>query len=253
MRTRWVRALAALFAVSWFVLPGFGLIDLSVTWSSDWPQALEAGWGLFSTLIVGAAFVLLALRPRALVAATLQLAVGTASLVVAAAVAREPGLLWLAAVMGFQSAIVIGLSQRRRGGPPNGQPVSRPLLFVAATGTVPWLAYALRMWDLNRANRPIDVSLGVDHYSMQGALAVVLVLLSVTAALRPAISAFAPVCAGVAAFYLGLVCVAWSDTAGGLSTRWSIAAMAWGATLVVLALSGQAASTRLPHSSDTTA
>ena len=37
--------LSGLFAVSWFVLPGFAVIDLSVTWNADWPQVLEAGWG----------------------------------------------------------------------------------------------------------------------------------------------------------------------------------------------------------------
>jgi hypothetical protein len=39
-----LRATAGLFAVSWVVLPGFGAIDLAVTWSADWPQVLEAGW-----------------------------------------------------------------------------------------------------------------------------------------------------------------------------------------------------------------
>ena len=64
MRRVAVRLLAGLFAVGWLVFPGFGAIDLSVTWDADWPQVLEAGWGLFFTVIVGAAFALVALRPR---------------------------------------------------------------------------------------------------------------------------------------------------------------------------------------------
>ena len=44
----------------WIVLPGFGAIDLSVTWSPDWPQVLEAGWGLQFTVLVGAPFVVAA-------------------------------------------------------------------------------------------------------------------------------------------------------------------------------------------------
>jgi hypothetical protein len=28
---------AAVFAAGWIVFPGFGLIDLSVTWSAGWP------------------------------------------------------------------------------------------------------------------------------------------------------------------------------------------------------------------------
>jgi len=74
MRQLAARGLSGLFAVSWLVLPGFGLIDLSVTWNADWPQVLEAGWGLFATAIVAAAFVLisfvliLSLLSRALLA-----------------------------------------------------------------------------------------------------------------------------------------------------------------------------------------
>ena len=49
--------------------------------------------------------------------------------------------------------------------------VSRSLLLVAAAGVVPWLAYALHMWALNREERSdSDVTLGIDHYSLQGAL-----------------------------------------------------------------------------------
>ena len=45
MQVAALRAIAGLFALSWIVVPGFGAIDLAVTWSSDWLQVLEAGWG----------------------------------------------------------------------------------------------------------------------------------------------------------------------------------------------------------------
>jgi hypothetical protein len=71
------------------VLPGFGVIDLSVTWSADWPQVLEAGWGLFATVIVGAAFVLVALRPCRSAPGAAQLTVATVALAISAVVAKE--------------------------------------------------------------------------------------------------------------------------------------------------------------------
>ena len=43
-----LRAFAVLFAFSWIVLPGFGAIDLSVTWDPEWEQVLEAGWASIS-------------------------------------------------------------------------------------------------------------------------------------------------------------------------------------------------------------
>ena len=52
------------------------------------------------------------------------------------------------------------------------------------------------------------------------------------AALRADLHPFVPVCAGAAAFYLGLVSLAWPDAAGGLGRAWSIAAMTWGLALV---------------------
>jgi hypothetical protein len=57
------RVLAVLFALTWLIVPGFGLIDLSVTWDPDWPVVLEASWGVFMTVLVGGSFLALALRP----------------------------------------------------------------------------------------------------------------------------------------------------------------------------------------------
>ena len=109
MRGMAARVLAGLFALSWLVLPGFGVIDLSVTWSADWPQVLEAGWGLFATVIVAAAFVLLAVRPRTSLSGVAQLVVATVSLAVSAVVAKEAGLVVLVAFLGLQTAIVSAL------------------------------------------------------------------------------------------------------------------------------------------------
>lgn len=234
-----VRTLAGLFAVSWIVLPGFGAIDLSVTWSADWPQVLEAGWGLFFTVLVGAAFVLVAVRPRASMPAVLQLMVATVVLAVSAVVGEEIRLFWLVAALALQTAIVGGLSRRaRREGTDTRVPrprVSRLLLLLAGVGVVPWLAYALHMWTLNREGRlDSDFTLGVDHYSVQGALALALALLPPLAALRSDVCPFVPACAGVAAFYLGLVSLAWDGAAGGLGRAWSAAAIAWGLALLAV-------------------
>src|SRR5687767_1929591 len=108
MRETVVRAIAGLFAFGWVVVPGFGAIDLAVTWSSDWPQVLEAGWGLFFTALVGAAFVLVATRPRACGPGLIQLVLTSGALAVSAAVADEPPLFWLAAALALETAIVGG-------------------------------------------------------------------------------------------------------------------------------------------------
>jgi hypothetical protein len=109
-----MRAAAGLSAVSWLVLPGFGLIDLSVTWSSDWPQVLEAGWGLFSTAVVGAAFVVVAFRPRWAKVASSQLAIAAGALAISAAAAQESRLLWFAGGLALQTLLVVLLTRPLR-------------------------------------------------------------------------------------------------------------------------------------------
>jgi hypothetical protein len=238
MRELAARVLSAVFALGWLVLPGFGVIDLSVTWNSDWPQVLEAGWGLFATVIVAAPFALLAVRPRAAFPGVVQLVVATVSLALSVVVAEEPRLFVLVALVGLQTALVVGLvggawrkSTRAWWRPLVG--FSRSLFLVASVAAIPWVSYALRMWASNRENRPdTDVTLGIDHYSVQGALALALAVLPLLAALRADLDPFVPLCAAVAAFYLGLVSLAWPDAAGGLGRAWSIAAMAWGLALL---------------------
>jgi len=245
-----VRVLAVLCAVSWLVLPGFGAIDLSVTWSTDWPQVLEAGWGLLATVIVCAAFVLVAVRPLRSAPAVAKLVIATVALAISAVFAEEWGLFALVALLALQTAIVGGLL--RRGGrdvwPPRPIGVSRPLLVVACAGVVPWFSYALQMWASNRESRSdSDITMSIDHYSVQGALALVLCLLPLLAALRVQMRPFVPVCASIAAFYLGLVSLAWPHSAGAFSRTWSAAAIAWALVLLAVTLARPVRAAPLPE------
>jgi hypothetical protein len=240
MRRIALRTCAGLFAVSWIVLPGFGAIDLAVTWSADWPQVLEAGWGLFATVIVGSAFLLVAVRPPATSSAVAQLAVATFALALSAVVAEETRLFWFASAVVLQTAIVsllsYGAGPFRSDSRSFRTQISRPLLLLGVLGVVPWLAYASRMWASNREDRAdADITLGVDHYAVQGALGFSLALLPLLAAVQSRLRPFTVLCAGIAAFYLALISVAWPDAAGGLTEAWSVAAAAWGLALLVAA------------------
>jgi hypothetical protein len=231
MRRHIGRILACVFALVWLV-PGFGAIDLTVTWDPDWPQVLEAGWGVFFTAIVAAPFVVVAVRPGAARPAVVQLAVAAAALAVSAPVASEAGVAALAAVLAVETALVaalLGLGWDLR----RARDVSVPLLALGAVGAGPWLAYALDMWEANRENRfDSDVTNGVDHYSVQGALGLALAALPLLAGVRADLRRLVPACCGVAAAYVGLVSYAWPDAAGGFSRAWSVAAMAWGSALI---------------------
>jgi hypothetical protein len=230
------RVLAALFAASWVVFPGFGVIDLSVTWSSEWPQVLEAGWGIFFTVLVGAAFVAVAVRPRSAGPPVAQLAVSASALAVSVVVGKETPLAWVAVLLALETLVVAWLAgSSRRSWSARG--VSAPMLALAAVGLVPWIVYALDMWESNRQERPdTDITNSIDHYAVQGALGLALAVLPLLAALRPTLTALLGACTGIGAAYLGLVSFSWQDAAGGFGRAWSGAAMAWGLGLVAVSL-----------------
>jgi len=230
------RVLAFLFAASWIVVPGFGAIDLSVTWDSDWPQVLEAGWGLFFTVLVGVAFAGVAVRPGSSGPPVAQLAVSAFALAVSAVAGSETPLAWVAVLLALETLVVAWLAgSPRRSWTARG--VSAPMLALAAVGLVPWIVYALDMWESNRQERPdSDITNGIDHYAVQGALGLALAVLPPLVALRPALTPLVPMCAGISAAYLGLVSLAWQDAAAGFGRAWSVAAIAWGLGLVAVSV-----------------
>ena len=245
MRRHALRVLAGVFAFGWIVLPGFGAIDLMVTWSPDWPQVLEAGWGLFFTVLVGVPFVVAAISPRAAAPGVAQLAVATAALAASGLVAQEAGALVLAAAVAIGAIVVRDLADDPQVGHHRR---STPLLALAAVGAVPWLAYALDMWALNRQELvDADITNSIDHYAVQGALGLTLAALPVLAGVRE-VRPFVPACAGIAAAYLGLVSLAWEGAAGGFGRFWSAAAIAWGASLAAVALAERARTSRAASS-----
>lgn len=73
------------------------------------------------------------------------------------------------------------------------------------------------------------------HDSVQGGLALAVVALSALAAARPPARRFTGAVVGVAAAYLGLVCLARPDVVGGVGPAWSWLSTAWGLAFAVAA------------------
>jgi hypothetical protein len=108
------RVLAGVFALTWFIWPGYGLVDLSVTWDPEWPQVLEAGWGLYMTVFVGVPFTVIAVgKGASRLAAATQLYVAACALIVSAVPALEWQLVLLGIVVAAEIVIVAGLASPR--------------------------------------------------------------------------------------------------------------------------------------------
>jgi hypothetical protein len=103
------------------------------------------------------------------------------------------------------------------------------------------------MYASNRRNAGLligDVTMGVDHYALQGGLALALVTLALLAAARPRERRFAGVGVGLCAGYLGLVSFAFPGTWAGFSPLWSALCMAWGLAVATLAFPERRSETR---------
>jgi hypothetical protein len=233
-----VRVLAVLSALTWLVVPGFGLIDLAVSWDPAWPVVLEAGWGVFTTLLVGGSFVAIAVRPTRTAPAIVTLAVALGALLVSAAAGLEWQLLGYAGLLGVEAAVALLVPGRERVFPP-ARSTSVPLLVLAAAGAAPLLALAAHMYRLNRqdAGEAIgELTMGVDHHAVQGALAMALAALAVVAAGWPRGRRAIGTSAGVSAAYVGMVSLAFPEAWAGFGPTWSVLCAVWGAAVAGLAL-----------------
>ena len=242
MRLTTARVVAVLSAVTWLFLPGFGLIDLSVTWDPDWAVVLEASWATTMCVLVGGSFLALAVAPRRPAPALVTLGATLVTWLVAMGVGLEPALLLYVGMLAVEGALVTWLLA----GVPGREPlrpgrwsVQWPLLVVAAAGVVPWLWHAERMLRASRrdAGETInELTMDVDHYTLQGAWALVLPTLALLAACWPRGRAHLGGGVGLSAGYVGLVSYAFPGTWGGFTPAWSVACMAWAAAVVLLVL-----------------
>lgn len=238
MRLTAARILATLFALTWLVLPGFGLIDLSVSWDDDWEVVLEASWGVTMTVLVGGSFLAVAVRPRRPLAPAVVLAVTLATWLVAVVAGREGPLLWCVTQLTAEAAVLLAVLPDRPRWRPVTWSVSPALLAVAALGAVPWSVHAAGMWRANRRGAGValgEVTNGVDHHAVQGALALSLVVLPLLAACWPEGRRWLGTSAGACAGYVGLVSVAFPGEWAGFSPTWSWLCLAWAAAVVLLA------------------
>jgi hypothetical protein len=234
-----VRVVAVFLALTWLVFPGFGLIDLSVTWDPGWPVVLEASWGVVMTVLVGGSFLAVAVDPRRTAPAQVTVLVTLASWLVAAAAGLEWQLLGYVGVLVLEAATLVALLPARERLRPFAVSVSWPLLALAALGAVPWLLHAAQMFAANRRDAGLligDVTNGVDHYAVQGAMALALVALTGMAAVWPRGRRFLGVSVGLCAGYVGLVSFAFPGTWAGLSPLQSVLCMAWALGAAVLSV-----------------
>jgi hypothetical protein len=229
---RWVASLLAVFWGFFF----FGLIDLFVfLQGATFHEALllETGWGLLFVFLVAAPPVVAAIRPHpGAVVAGRQIGL--------VAIAAGLGALWSSSVSHLLVAggllltallIVVILPYRPRFTASSWAWLRWALVIGAA---VPWLGYASASAASARsAEPPQEITLGLDHWPIQSALAIAVVLVSGLAATLPRGSMTPTWTVGIAAAWLGVVAWVNPDLAASMSRPWATAALAWAVAFVI--------------------
>lgn len=255
MRTRVLRALSVVFALTWLVVPGFGVADLVASWHSDWPVALEAGWGLLAILLVAVPLLLLGFVPRLEAVARFELGLAVVTMTLAAVATVQWWLLAFAAGAVLEAYVLLRVGRRWRVARPAGRLAApRPRvvgvvpMLVALLGVGPWLAYAVHMVLESYDDKAVhDVTMGIDHYAMQAALAASVLVLGLLAVALPVANRLMGWTAGLVALCLGALSVIRPDEPGGLGRAGGALAVLWGATVwVIVATRGAEIATLVP-------
>jgi hypothetical protein len=244
-----VRVIALLLAVFWgYVF--FGVYDLFVfLQGSGFHESfhLETGWGLFFLFIVAAPLIAVTFAPETVLPAALQqVLLACVALAVAAVLSASPKHLLPAAGLGATTALVAAVSARVR----VARAIRRrwswgPGAFVVV-GAGPWFAYALAMAETARARRHVSLTWSLNHWPVQAALAVGIVLVAALVATFPPGWPISTWCVGVCAVWFGVACCVYPDLDASLGRLWGAAAIAWGLGFVAathLAAAGRPSAT----------
>lgn len=232
-----LRVLSVVFSLSAVAWPGFGAANLAVSWDRDWPVALEAGWGLFFILLVAVPLILLGFVPRWARVARFELVLAVVLMTVTALVTVEWWLLVFAAGVAVEAYVLLRVRRPLRAAEVEprtepGVPRSFTPMLVALLGLGPWVGYAVgnlaRAYDGDAVR---DVTMGVDHYAVQAALALAVPVLALVAVARPDSDAWHGWTAGLVACYLGVQSLVWPDQPGGLNRAAAVLALAWGVAI----------------------
>ena len=229
-----MRISASLFAVFWGYL-FYGLIDLLVPLGDPtFHQSLllETGWGLVFVVLVAAPLVAAVVRPGAVLSVGLQqLFLVGGAVAVAAVIAASPRHLLI--TIGLLATVLVIARGHVRSLLNPSHRWSWPAGALVVAAAIPWFTYAQTATSAYRDERPpVDVTWVFDHWPIQAALPIALVLVAALAA------SFTPGwivptwCTGVCAAWIAVV--SWFEPAlpASLGRAWALTAFAWATAFI---------------------
>lgn len=224
-----ISALILMGLIDLFTLPGW------VDQDFEWEVPLESSWGSFFTFFLTGAYTWVALFPRAPWPALVQLGICGLALLISAAAGADWRPLALAAGVAVSGLVLWLLAGKPATTYAVRPPVRWAVLAVAALGFPLWLPYALDAFSQSRAGVLGSVTQGIEHWPVQGAVGVALVLGSLVLAIWDDGRPLLRVAVSLTAVVIGMAELAYPDRAGAMDDqRWGIGVTLWG-LLIALA------------------
>ena len=230
-----------------------GLIDLLTLlgWVDQqyvWEVPLEASWGALFTFFLSGAYIWVALFPRTPTPAFLQLAISAVALAVSAVAGTD----WrpLAVAVGVvASGLVLWLLLGRPGLTGMPRPaVRRAPLVVGVVGLPLWLPYALDAFAQSRSGVLGTITQGIEHWPVQGAAAVAIVLASFAMGLSADGRPLLRVAVSLSAVYIGMAELAYPDRLGAVgSLLWGVGVTLWGLLVALVVVPSDSPREEQPH------
>ena len=210
-------------------VPNFGIVDLVTAIAPSGERVLlrmlEAGWAIVFGVLFPVGFAAQLRRGGGPVASVQQLVLLTASLALATLLTTKPHEWLLVAFWAAVTAAVVALHPARSRVVAFGRPADLRLAALAAAALAPAGVYAAQMASHDRAGLAGDDTNGFEHWTVQSAAAIAIVLLVALSAIKATagaspISTRSPRPAGRAAI---------ASTAARPSFAAGVAALAWSA------------------------
>jgi hypothetical protein len=230
-----VRLIAALLAMFWG-LAFYGLIDLLAFAQGPEFRAtllLSTGWGLLFLVLVTTPLVTLCVRPSAVSrSALVEVALVGVAVILAAGAGGSSRQLFVATGLFLTVAVLAAVAGRRYQLLVSGWRWSAApgALVILALG--PCCAYAWSSARMTGGAGLTDDTWGFDHWPVQSALPLALLLISAFAAGHPGGWRLPTWSAGAAAAWFAVVCWLEPGLVGSVSRPWAAMTFAWATTFV---------------------
>jgi hypothetical protein len=218
----------------------YGIIDLQTAiapgpeWESS--RVLEGGWGIMFGVVLPIALVMQMRRGGGPVAAVQQMLVVTASLALATLLTTKTHEWLLVLVLLAFTAVIIALHPARSRLLAVGRKPDRVLAALAMLAAVPAGIYAEQMAANRRAGIVGDETASFEHWTVQSALPLCLVLLVALSALKTGGWRIPAATAAAGTAILGALAIMARDGLGDFQTDWGVAAIAWAALVGIVVI-----------------